>query len=177
MDLSNIDSVDRIVEHIQSHSNGTIDGLIHNAGYLVKKSFTDISVKELEDSFKVNFFAPFMLTQKLVPYFNKDAHIVSISSMGGIQGSKKFPGLSAYSTSKATLITLTECLAEEFKMTDLTFNCLALGAVKTEMLSKAFPGYDAPISANEMGDFIVDFLLRGGKYFNGQVIPVSLTTP
>ena len=103
--------------------------------------------------------------------------MVSISSMGGVQGSKKVPGLSAYSTSKSTLISLTECLAEEFKMTNLSFNCLALGAVKTEMVSQAFPGYDAPLSAQEMGEFIADFLFTGHKYFNGQVIPISLTTP
>ena len=148
-----------------------------SAGCLIKKPFTEISEVELEDSFRVNCFSPFILTQSLIPFFTKDAHVLSISSMGGVQGSKKFPGLSAYSTSKSTLITLTECLAEEFKMTDFIFNCLALGAVNTEMLNKAFPGYDAPISASEMGEFIVDFFLNGGKYFNGQVIPVSLTTP
>ena len=97
--------------------------------------------------------------------------------MGGIQGSQKFPGLSAYSTSKSTLITLTECLSEEFKIKDVSFNCLALGAVQTEMLAQAFPGYKAPISAMEMGSFISDFWLNGNKYFNGKVIPVSLTTP
>ena len=97
--------------------------------------------------------------------------------MGGIQGSKKFPDLSVYSTSKSTLITLTECLAEEFKMTDLVFNCLALGAVQTEMFKKVFPGYDAPLSAEDMSQFIVDFCFNGKKYFNGKTIPISLTTP
>ena len=177
IDVSNIDAIDKIVELIKVHFNATLDGLIHNAGTLVNKPFTEITNQELEDSFRVNCFSPFILTQKLFPYFSTSAHILSISSMGGVQGTQKFPGLSAYSTSKATLITFTECLAEEFKMTDLSFNCLALGAVKTEMLSKAFPGYNPPLSAKEMGDFIADFLLTGHKYFNGKVIPVSLTTP
>ena len=177
LDLSISTSSSAIVEFVNTNFNNSLDGIIHNAGFLVNKPFTQITHQELEDSFRVNCFAPFVLTQKLVPFFTKKAHVLSISSMGGIQGSTKFPGLSAYSTSKSTLITLTECLAEEFKMTDLHFNCLALGAVQTEMLTKAFPGYEAPISASKMGEFIVDFYLNGPKYFNGQVIPVSLTTP
>ena len=177
VDLADLNSIDLVVQHIKSELNSTVDALINNAGLLVKKSFTKITHKDLEDSFKVNCFSPFILIQNLIPFFNSNAHILSISSMGGIQGSKKFPDLSAYSTSKSTLITLTECLAEEFKMTDLVFNCLALGAVQTEMLKKAFPGYDAPLSAEDMGQFIVDFCFNGKKYFNGQTIPVSLTTP
>lgn len=177
VDLIDKRSINQIINIIKSNFNNQLDGIIHNAGFLIKKQFTDISERELEDSFRVNFFAPFLLTQKLMPFFSKNAHVLFISSMGGVQGSKKFPGLSAYSTSKSTLITLTECLAEEFHTTDFTFNCLALGAVNTEMLNKAFPGYNAPISASEMGNFIVDFFFNGCKYFNGQLIPVSLTTP
>jgi len=177
IDLSDLDFAHNIISYLKSHLNGKLDGVIHNAGYLVKKAFTDITHKELEDSFKVNCIAPFLLTQKLTPYLNKTAHVLFISSMGGVQGSKKFPGLSAYSTSKATLITMTECLVEEFKMTDIKFNCLALGAVQTEMLSQAFPGYEAPLSASQMGAYIIDFYINARKYFNGQVISVSLTTP
>ena len=97
--------------------------------------------------------------------------------MGGIQGSQKFKGLSAYSSSKGAIITLTECLAEEFKTENLIFNSLALGAVQTEMLSKAFPGYQAPLKSSDMACFIVKFFIDGGQYFNGRIIPVSLTTP
>jgi len=177
IDLSNLEEIKSICKYIETDFNSSLDGVIHNAGFLVKKAFTDINIQELEASFRVNCFAPFLLTQQLVSYFTKKAHILSISSMGGVHGSKKFPGLSAYSTSKSTLITMTECLAEEFKMTDLVFNCLALGAVQTEMLSQAFPGYDAPLSAHDMGTYVVDFHLNGPKYFNGQIVPVSLTTP
>ena len=177
IDLLDKNSINKIMNVVELNFNNQLDGIIHNAGFLIKKPFTEITQDELLDSFRINCFAPFLLTQKLIPFFSKNAHVVSISSMGGVQGSKKFPGLSAYSTSKATLITLTECLAEEFKSTDFIFNCLALGAVNTEMLNKAFPGYNAPISASQMGEFIVDFFFNGRKYFNGQVLPVSLTTP
>ena len=177
IDLSNLDFAHNIISYLKSHLNGKLDGVIHNAGYLVKKDFSKLSLEDLNASFNINCFAPFILTQKLIPFFNKSTHVISISSMGGVQNSQKFPGLSVYSTSKGTLITLTQCLAEEFKTSGFKFNCLALGAVQTEMLNEAFPGFKAPVSSAEMGDFIVNFYFQGSQYFNGQVIPVSIGSP
>jgi 3-oxoacyl-[acyl-carrier protein] reductase len=97
--------------------------------------------------------------------------------MGGIQGSSKFPGLAAYSSSKGALITLTEMLAEEYKESNISFNALALGAVQTEMLAEAFPGYQASTTAREMARFIADFALNGHQFFNGKVLPVAHSTP
>jgi NAD(P)-dependent dehydrogenase (short-subunit alcohol dehydrogenase family) len=97
--------------------------------------------------------------------------------MGGVQGSSKFPGLSAYSSSKSALSGLTECLAEELKTKNIAVNCLALGAVQTEMLAKAFPGYKAPVTPSQMAEFICDFALKGQHFFNGKIIPVSSSTP
>jgi NAD(P)-dependent dehydrogenase (short-subunit alcohol dehydrogenase family) len=107
----------------------------------------------------------------------KEGHVVSISSMGGVQGSVKFPGLSAYSSSKGAIITLTELLAEEYKETGPSFNVLALGSVQTEMLEEAFPGFKAPLSATEMAQYIMDFSLTGNKFYNGKILQVSSTTP
>src|SRR5208282_5900863 len=99
--------------------------------------------------------------------------IVNISSIGGVQGSAKFKGLSAYSSSKAALINITECLAEEFKERGIAVNCLALGSVQTEMFSAAFPSFEAALTAEEMANYISEFAVTGNKYFNGKVIPVS----
>ena len=156
-----------------------VDVLINNVGYIVNKKFESISAKELTEVYNTNVFAPFLLIQKLLPLMGKKTktHIINISSMGGVQGSSKFPGLSAYSSSKAALAGLTEVLAEEFKTKNIACNCLALGAVQTEMLGKAFPGYKAPVTAKQMANFITDFALTGHQYFNGKIIPVSSTTP
>jgi 3-oxoacyl-[acyl-carrier protein] reductase len=105
------------------------------------------------------------------------SHVVNISSMGGINGSVKFSGLSAYSAAKGGLGILTECLAEEYRDSGISFNCLALGSVQTEMLEEAFPGYRAPLTAHEMARFIVDFAINGHKFFNGKILPVSISTP
>jgi len=157
----------------------SVDIIINNAGEIVNKPFEKISEADLKSVYNTNVFAPFMLIQTLLPLFNKKRknHIVNISSMGGFQGSSKFPGLSAYSSSKSALSGLTECLAEEFKNKSISVNCLAIGAVQTEMLNKAFPGYKAPITAVEMAEFISDFALNGHRFFNGKIIPVSSSTP
>lgn len=151
--------------------------LINNAGLLIHKPFDAISSEAFDAMISVNLKAPFMMVQHARPFLSKDAHIVNIASMGGVQGSVKFPGLSIYSAAKGGLTVLTECLAEELKSEGISVNALALGAVQTEMLGNAFPGYKAPLSAVEAAEYIADFALNGHKYYNGKILPVSLSTP
>ncbi|SDW49400.1 SDR family NAD(P)-dependent oxidoreductase [Aequorivita viscosa] len=154
-----------------------VDVLINNAGFLVNKPFSKITSEEFKQCYDVNIFGPATLMRTVVPFMKKDGHVVNISSMGGVQGSVKFPGLSAYSSSKGAILTLTELLAEEYKETGPSFNALALGSVQTEMLEEAFPGLKAPLSATEMAKYIVDFSLTGNKFYNGKILQVSSTTP
>ncbi|MDD3568435.1 MAG: SDR family NAD(P)-dependent oxidoreductase [Bacteroidales bacterium] len=154
-----------------------IDVLINNAGLLINSPLDKLPDEDLWRMIRVNFAAPAQLIKLLLPMLKKGSHVVNISSMGGFQGSAKFPGLSIYSATKAALANLTECLAEEQKESGIAFNCLALGAVATEMLAEAFPGYKAPTSATEMADFICNFALTGHSHFNGKILPVSLSTP
>ena len=152
------------VESFLSHTWKNVDVIIHNAGSLLLKPFGEITASEFENIYKVNVFGVANLTRICLPFLQKGSHVVTISSMGGIQGSMKFAGLSAYSSSKGAVITLSELLAEEYREQGVSFNVLALGSVQTEMLNEAFPGYQAPISAKEMADYIFDFALTGNKY-------------
>ena len=165
------------VEKFLSHTWKKVDIIIHNAGSLVSKPFAELSQSDFENVYKVNVFGVANLTRIALPFLQKGSHVVTISSMGGIQGSMKFPGLAAYSSSKGAVITLSELLAEEYKEQGIAFKVLALGAVNTEMLQEAFPGYEAPISATEMADYIFNFALTGNKYHNGKIIEVSSSTP
>jgi short-subunit dehydrogenase len=160
-------------------STDNIDILINNAGKLITRSFQKTSLAEAMDMFNTNFFAPAFLIRGLLSHMGKkgNTHILNIGSMGGFQGSSKYPGLSYYSASKAALAVLTECLPGEIKNPGISVNCLALGAAQTEMFSEAFPGLKAPVSAAEMAEFIVDFAMKGHRYFNGKVIPVALSNP
>ncbi len=154
-----------------------IDHLVLNAGSLVNKPFADISAAELRRVYEVNVFSVFEFVQQMLGHLSDRAHIVTISSMGGYQGSQKFPGLTAYSSSKAAVSSLTECLQEEFSDRGWAFNSLCLGAVQTEMLEEAFPGFVAPNSPAEMATFIADFSENAQKFIRGKVLPISSTTP
>lgn len=176
VDLSD-DSHFTKVSSFLSENWKAVDIIVHNAGVLLLKPFAETTNQDFENIYKVNVFAVANLTRICLPYLQKGSHVVSISSMGGIQGSSKFAGLSAYSSSKGAIITLSELLAEEYKEQGIAFNVLALGSVNTEMLQEAFPGYEAPLSALEMANYIHDFSLTGNKFYNGKVLSVASSTP
>ena len=156
-----------------------VDVIINNAGKLINKPFPEISSENWREVYGVNVFGPAELIRYCLPWLEKSSrgHILNISSMGGFQGASKFPGLAAYSSSKAALANLTECLAEEFMEKNIAVNCLALGAVQTEMLAEAFPGYQAPVSSEDMAAFVAYFAENGHRFFNGKILPVALSTP
>jgi NAD(P)-dependent dehydrogenase (short-subunit alcohol dehydrogenase family) len=176
VDLTILDSIAKATDFVKNNWK-QVDILIHNAGLLIHKPFSELNATDFEKVYQVNVFAVAELTKQLLPFMQKGSHVVTISSMGGIQGSMKFPGLAAYSSAKGAVITLSELLAEEYKEQGIAFNVLALGAVQTEMLEEAFPGYKAPLSAEEMADYIFNFSLHSHKYYNGKVLQVSSSTP
>ncbi|HTD42151.1 MAG TPA: SDR family oxidoreductase [Mucilaginibacter sp.] len=166
-----------LLQFINSHLDGQVDILINNAGVLVNKPFAELLETDFVEMLQSNFIGHVRIIQGLLPLMPAGSHILNIGSMGGFQGSAKFPGLSAYSASKAALHTLTECLAQELTEQQIKVNCLALGSAQTEMLERAFPGYESPVMAFEMGKYIADFALTGHRFFNGKVLPVAVTTP
>ncbi|TDY11625.1 SDR family NAD(P)-dependent oxidoreductase [Meridianimaribacter flavus] len=175
-DLCNDDDYQKVEQFIKNEWNH-VDILINNAGALLNKPFSETTMDDFEHVYKTNVFGVAEMTRVVLPFMKRDGHVVTISSMGGIQGSMKFPGLAAYSSSKGAVITLTELLAEEYKNSGPQFNVLALGAVQTEMLAEAFPGYEAPTTALQMAEYIADFSLNGNKYYNGKALQVSNSTP
>ena len=176
VDLSTEKDLKKVTDFVSKNWK-QVDILINNAGKLINKPFENLTSADFLEVYKVNVFAVAELTRLLIPFLAKGSHVVNISSIGGIQGSMKFPGLAAYSSSKGALLTLTEVLAEEYKEQQISFNTLALGAVQTEMLEEAFPGYKASVSAEEMADYIYNFALTGNKFYNGKILQVSSTTP
>lgn len=175
-DINKPDDLKQLESYFKGN-NLTVDVLINNAGAILNKPFAETTPDDFRRIYETNVFGVVALLQSLLPFMDKTGHVVNISSMGGVQGSMKFPGLSAYSSSKGALITLTEMLAEEYKDSGPSFNVLALGAVQTEMLAEAFPGYKAPLQPEEMAQYIADFSLNGQKFYNGKLLQVSKSTP
>jgi NAD(P)-dependent dehydrogenase (short-subunit alcohol dehydrogenase family) len=175
-DLSDAGAAAELADWVGGYA--PLTGLINNAGLLINKPFAELTDPDWASLFAVNVLAPARLIRLLLPHFDPaGAHIVNIGSMGGYAGSAKFPGLAAYSATKGALATLTECLAEELQEQKIFCNCLALGAVQTEMLAQAFPGYQAPLQDHEMAEFFAFFVRQGHRFFNGKVLPVSVATP
>ena len=168
--------LDEINHYFHLNIGNSVDILINNAGYLVNKPFIELTMEDWQKTFEINLFATVKLIKLLFPFFNKKqgSHIVNIGSMGGVQGTEKFPGLSAYSASKSAINVLTESLAAEFETENIKINAINPGAVQTEMLETAFPGFKAPVTAQQMGNYIANFAINGHQLMNGRIHQVSL---
>lgn len=175
-DLTDDERVAELVEFVKN-TFSKVHVLVNNAGGLINKPFEELELGEWKALMESNLYSAVRLIKFLLPYFSEPSHIVNISSMGGFQGSSKYPGLSAYSVSKGALSILTECLAAELSGKNIRVNALCLGAVQTEMLQEAFPGFDAPLTAEEMGRYLADFAVNGSAYFNGKILPVARSNP
>jgi NAD(P)-dependent dehydrogenase (short-subunit alcohol dehydrogenase family) len=175
-DLTRDGAISEVLGTIRDHR---VMGLVNNAGLLIKRPIGEWKIEDLGHLFRANLFVPLLLSQALASQLDGDppGHVVNLGSMGGFQGSVKFPGLAGYSSSKAALANLTECLAEEWKGRGIRCNCLAIGAVDTAMMREAFPGYRAPVTADEAGAFVARFALEGHRMFNGKILPMALSTP
>jgi len=175
-DLSKAEDYKKVEAFIKAEWK-QVDVLINNAGTLLNQPFAETTMEDFENVYRTNVFGVAEMSRTVLPFMKHDSHVVTISSMGGVQGSMKFPGLAAYSSSKGAVITLTELLAEEYKETGPQFNVLALGAVQTEMLKEAFPDYKAPTTAAQMAAYIHNFALTGNQLYNGKMLQVSNSTP
>ena len=175
VDITDKKSIKNFIDDLRNRDL-KIDILINNAGQLSNELFGETSYESFKQTFDVNVFGLAEITRSLIPFINKSGHVINISSIGGVNGSKKFPGLSVYSSSKAAVIALTEVLAEEYSEGP-SFNVLALGAVQTKMQKEAFPDYEAQTKPGEMAKYIIDFAINGNNLFNGKLISVSNSNP
>ncbi len=174
-DLTNVDQIEQLGKHLEIED--PLQCVIHNAGGLINKKFTDLTDADWYQLIEINLMSAVRIIRSFVPLMAENSHVVSVGSMGGFMGAAKFQGLSAYSTTKGALTTLSECLAVELKQHKINSNCLCLGAVHTEMFEMAFPGKHAPVKPDQIADFISDFATKGHHFFNGKVLPVAIQEP
>lgn len=180
-DITTEEGISAVTRLVATHG-GRLQVLVNCAGRLINKPFSELSAADWQEVYRTNVIGMALLIRAVLPMMHSEIgepqpHIVNVSSMGGVQGSMKFPGLSAYSSSKSAVCGLTECLAEEFKGIGVRVNALAIGSVETEMFRAAFPGLEAAVSASRMARFMADFALNGQELFNGKILQVSSSTP
>jgi 3-oxoacyl-[acyl-carrier protein] reductase len=137
---------------------GSPTSLINNAGIFINKSVQEQSLEEWEKVIRINLTGSFLCAQeffKLGKAASPSRSIVNISSLAGIRGTEKFPGLSSYVASKFGVVGLTEALAVEGKALGIRVNCIAPGAVDTEMLRQAIPGMKAKATPTDIAKIVL----------------------
>lgn len=114
-----------------SQTTDKVNVLIHAAGVGIYKKLADYQLADWNTSYDVNVRAPFLLTQKLLPFLlNTDNPLVV--SLGSISGRIPMADRSAYNSSKFALRGWSLCMSEEFKDTKLDFTLMSLGSTMTD---------------------------------------------
>lgn len=131
-DLADPVQVERLVHRVEDEA-GAVDVLVNNAGIDITKSFADYSQDELHRIVQVNLLAPMDLCRQIIPRFlhRGSGHIVNISSLSACG---VYPGLTAYSTTKAGLSHFTAGLRADLKGLGIGTTLVEMAGVPTDML-------------------------------------------
>ncbi|KAI1819651.1 3-ketoacyl-acyl carrier protein reductase [Xylaria intraflava] len=158
-----------------------IDILVNNAGVENVRSLGEIAVEDYDTVFNLNVRGVILLTQALLPYFNKNGRIINIGSVGGRAA---FKNLSLYCSSKAALEGLTRCWAAELGRDGTTVNCVSPGPVASalldnipqdlvEMQKSITPLGNRLGTLEEIANVVVSLASKDGAWITGQVISAS----
>lgn len=158
-DVTNISEVKRLFDHTL-HTFGPLQTLITCAGALRRTPFSDLSLEDWQYSLDVNLTGTMLCCQEAfqqIKSTGKGGSIITMSSLGGIRGTEKFPGYSAYVASKFAIIGLTESLAVEGKPYHIRVNAIAPGAVTTPLLEQADSSLKSSTSADDIAKIALFF--------------------
>jgi NAD(P)-dependent dehydrogenase (short-subunit alcohol dehydrogenase family) len=141
-DLGELGFVESMISEVWQKL-GPVTWLVNNAAVARLEPVTGVEAVSLDETWRVNVRAPFLLSRDLLRKYRetgtRGGAIVNIASLGGLSGTAKFKGLSAYGMSKFAVVGMTESMAVEGRELGIRVNCVAPGAVDTEMLRKAAP--------------------------------------
>lgn len=153
---------------------GSVDILVNNAAHLVKKSFVDTTAAEWDAVMRTNLRGPFLFSREFLRAPKPGRAIVHIGSLGGVQGTEKFPGLSAYTVSKYGVTGLAAAMAVEARPRGVAVFCVAPGAVDTAMLRKAAPGLKAGAIPSDIARVVADLAESADPaLLSGAIIPLD----
>ena len=121
----------------------SLDALVCCAAVLIKKRFSEMSVRDWDEQLGAGLRGAFLCAREAFRLMRGNGGaIVMVSSLSGVAGAEKFPGMAAYVAAKSGLAGLTEALAVEGKPDGIRVNAISPGAVDTEMLKIA--GVEGP---------------------------------
>ena len=155
---------------------GQLDGILHNAGMLGQLTPLEMyDVDTFDQVMKVNFTATFMLTQALLPLL-KDADNGSIVFTSSTVGTHPRAFWGAYALSKQAVEGMSDIFTQETQnTTNLRFNCINPGGIRTNMRAHAYPG-ENPMSLKTPEDIMSAYVcLMSDKSIGvrGQVVELQ----
>lgn len=163
---------------------GLVDILVNNAGVARPARFLKTSGDNLADTMRLNFEAPWHLSQQMAARLIAAKRGGSIINVASVLALGAGPGYAAYSSSKGALVQLTRSLALEFVRAGIRVNALAPGWFVTEMNQEWFATEDGQTylkstpagRAGRLPELIGPALLlasEAGSFLNGVVLPVD----
>ena len=172
-DIGDPAAVDRLFAETESRF-GPCDILINNAGTYVARRLEEMSVGDWDSVFQVNLRGAFLASRRAMPSMiaKRSGTIVNVASISGVLGPEKFPGFTAYNTSKAALIGFTEALAVEAKEFGIRVNCVSPGSVDTKMWKDVSGGAPADMTSQEVAEVILFLASERSRPINGQNLHV-----
>jgi len=137
-DVSDEEQVERAFARL-----GSLDALVHCAQVLIKRPFAETTADEWDQQIGAGLRGAFLCGRMAFRLMRgRGGAIVFVSSLSGVAGAEKFPGMSAYVAAKSALAGLTEVLAVEGRRHGIRVNAVSPGAVDTPMLRIA--GVEGP---------------------------------
>jgi short-subunit dehydrogenase len=133
-DLGNPTATGQLINRVEA-DGGPVDVLVNNAGVGVAGAFHTEDPAALEQLFRINLLSPIHLCRQAIPGMLQRGrgHIVNISSLAGVGA---FPGLTAYSSSKAGLSHFTAGLRADLRGLPVHTTLVEVGPVPTDMLDE-----------------------------------------
>jgi NAD(P)-dependent dehydrogenase (short-subunit alcohol dehydrogenase family) len=153
---------------------GRLDVLVHCAAILAVRPFADLDAATWDQVMAVNLRGSFLCARAAFRAMQRGAggHILLVSSLSGVRGPEKFPGLAAYNVSKAGVLALSEILAVEGRPHGIRVNCVSPGAVDTAMLRQAGHGLRAGVTADEVGAFLAWLCQPAARLLTGANVEI-----
>ncbi len=159
-----------------------VDVLVNNAGvHYPESSIEKISTARLIETFSVNVFAMFWLTQAVLPYMKEGGSIINTSSVTAYRGSG---GLIDYSATKGAIVSFTRSLSANLISRNIRVNGVAPGPVWTPLIPASFKadevakfGTDSPMKRPaqpaELAGAYIFLASVASSYISGQFIHVN----
>src|SRR5579859_8017766 len=176
-DVSNEEDVVSLFQRVME-TYGRVDVLVNCAGIVAVKPFVDMDVATWDSIIGVNLRGTFLCCREAFRIMAEQHSgvILNLSSLSGVKGVEKFPGLSAYNVSKAGVASLTEILAVEGKPYNIRVCAVSPGAVDTEMLRQAAPHLHAGMTPGDMAEILLFLVDDSGRMLSGTNLEIFSNT-